>query len=83
MGLGGIGIWQLVIILVIVVLIFGTKKLKNMGGDIGGAVKNFKTAVKDEKGEAEANANAEKVADDVAEKAEDVAQEVKDTADKV
>ena len=52
MGLGGISIWQLLIILVIVVLIFGTKKLKNMGGDIGGAVKNFKTAMKDEEKEA-------------------------------
>ena len=48
MGLGGISVWQLLIILVIVVLIFGTKKLKNMGGDIGGAVKNFKTAMTDE-----------------------------------
>jgi sec-independent protein translocase protein TatA len=45
MGLGGISVWQLLIVLVIVVLIFGTKKLKNMGGDIGGAVKNFKSAM--------------------------------------
>ena len=52
MGLGGISVWQLLIILVIVVLIFGTKKLKNMGGDIGGAVKNFKSAVKDQDAEA-------------------------------
>jgi len=42
----GISIWQLVIILAIVILIFGTKKLKNMGGDIGGAVKSFKSAMK-------------------------------------
>lgn len=48
MGLGGISVWQLLIVLVIVVLIFGTKKLKNMGGDIGGAVKNFKSAMTDE-----------------------------------
>lgn len=45
MGLGGISIWQLVIILVIVVLIFGTKRLKGMGGDLGGAIKGFKEAV--------------------------------------
>jgi sec-independent protein translocase protein TatA len=45
MGLGGISVWQLLIVIVIVVLIFGTKKLKNMGGDIGGAVKNFKSAM--------------------------------------
>ncbi len=44
----GISPWQLLIILVIVVLIFGTKKLRSMGGDIGGAVKNFKKSMKDE-----------------------------------
>ena len=44
----GIRPWQLIIVLVIVVLIFGTKKLRNMGGDIGGAVKNFKKSMKDE-----------------------------------
>jgi len=43
----GISIWQLVIVLVIVVLLFGTKKLRNMGGDIGGALKSFRKAVKD------------------------------------
>lgn len=44
----GIGWVQLLIVLVIVIVIFGTKKLRNMGGDIGGAIKNFKKAVKDE-----------------------------------
>lgn len=54
MGFGGISIWQLLIILVIVVLLFGTKKLRNMGGDLGGAIKNFKQSVKDgEEGAAE------------------------------
>lgn len=48
MGLGGIGIWQLVIILVIVVMLFGTKKLRNLGSDLGGALKGFKSAMKDE-----------------------------------
>ena len=43
----GISIWQLVIVLAIVVLLFGTKKLRNMGGDIGGALKSFRKAVKD------------------------------------
>ncbi len=47
MGLGGISIWQLLIILVIVIAIFGTKKLRGMGGDLGTAVKGFKNAVKD------------------------------------
>ena len=48
MGFGGISIWQLLIILLIVVVIFGTKKLRNMGSDVGSAVKNFKDAMKDE-----------------------------------
>lgn len=43
----GISIWQLLIVLGIVILIFGTKKLKNMGNDIGGAVKGFKSAMKE------------------------------------
>lgn len=48
MGLGGISIWQLLIVLVIVALIFGTKKLKGIGGDLGGAVKGFKKAMSDD-----------------------------------
>jgi len=47
MGLGGISIWQLLIILVIVVLLFGTKKLRNIGGDLGGAIKSFRKSMKD------------------------------------
>ena len=43
----GISIWQLLILLAIVVLLFGTKKLRNIGGDLGGAVKGFKSAKKD------------------------------------
>ena len=48
MGIGGISIWQLVIILAIIVLLFGTKKLRNIGGDLGNAVKGFKKAVSDD-----------------------------------
>ena len=44
----GISPWQLLIVLLIIVLIFGTKKLRNIGGDLGGAVKNFKKSIKDE-----------------------------------
>ncbi len=43
----GISIWQLLIVLGIVILIFGTKKLRNMGKDVGGAVKGFKSAMKE------------------------------------
>ncbi len=54
MGIGGIGIWQLLIILLIVVMLFGTKKLRNLGSDLGGALKGFKNAMKeDEKDESE------------------------------
>lgn len=45
--MGGIGIWQLLIVLLIIVLLFGTKKLRNMGGDLGSAFKSFKKAVND------------------------------------
>jgi len=53
MGIGGISIWQLLIVLVIVLLLFGTKRLKNIGSDLGNAVKGFKGAMKD--GEKEAD----------------------------
>ena len=67
MGIGGIGIWQLLIILVIVLLLFGTKKLKNIGGDLGGAIRSFKKAVSDDKG------GAKKVGDDAAKSADNAA----------
>jgi sec-independent protein translocase protein TatA len=53
--MGGISIWQLLIIAVIVVLLFGTKKLRNLGGDLGSAIKGFKNAIGDEKDSANAN----------------------------
>ena len=43
-----IGPWQLLIVLVIVVLLFGTKKLASLGTDLGGAMKGFKKAIKDD-----------------------------------
>jgi sec-independent protein translocase protein TatA len=45
MGLGGISIWQLAIVLLIVVLIFGTKRLKTLGSDLGSAIRGFKKAM--------------------------------------
>jgi len=50
MGIGGISMWQLLILLLIVVMVFGTKKLRNMGGDLGAAVKGFRKGMEDEKG---------------------------------
>jgi sec-independent protein translocase protein TatA len=47
MGLSGISIWQLLIILLIVVVIFGTKKIRHMGGDLGKGLKNFRRALDD------------------------------------
>ena len=45
MGVSGISIWQLLIILVIVLLLFGTKRLKNIGADLGNAIKGFRGAM--------------------------------------
>ncbi len=42
----GPSLWQLLIVLVIVLLLFGTKKLRNLGGDLGSAIKGFRGAVK-------------------------------------
>lgn len=47
MGFGGISIWSLILILVIVLLLFGTKQLRNVGSDVGGAIKGFRKAMKD------------------------------------
>lgn len=46
--MGSFSIWHWLIVLAIVLVVFGTKKLRNMGGDVGGAVKSFKDAMKEE-----------------------------------
>lgn len=46
--MGNIGIWQLLIVAVIIVLLFGTKKLRNLGSDLGSSVKGFKKAMSSE-----------------------------------
>ncbi|GAA5315766.1 MAG: Sec-independent protein translocase subunit TatA [Candidatus Pelagadaptatus aseana] len=74
MGIGGISIWQLLIILVIVFMLFGTKKLRNLGGDLGGAIKGFKKAMDDDSAEnkvedqSQQDTNSEKVIEGEAEK---------------
>lgn len=58
MGFGGISVWQLLIVLVIVILLFGTKKLRSLGGDLGSAIRSFKSSVRegeDEKKDASDN----------------------------
>ena len=56
--MGTFSVWHWLIVLLIVVLVFGTKKLKNLGGDLGGAVKGFKDGMKDGAAGADANAAA-------------------------
>jgi sec-independent protein translocase protein TatA len=58
MGAGAFGIWKLLILLGIVFMVFGSKKLKNLGSDLGTAIKGFKTAMDDGKSAAEAEATA-------------------------
>jgi len=48
MGIGGISIWQLLIILAIVIMLFGTKRLRTLGSDLGSAVKGFRKSMQDE-----------------------------------
>jgi sec-independent protein translocase protein TatA len=71
----GISMWQLAIIAVIVVLLFGTKKLRNLGGDLGSAIKGFKSAMNDDN-------NAEVSAKKTTEKISDSNDGVKDTNQK-
>ena len=59
--MGGLSIWHWLIVLAIVVLIFGTRKLRTLGGDLGSAIKNFKGALRD--GENEVTQKPEPPAD--------------------
>ena len=60
----GISVWHLLILLAVVILIFGTKKLKNVGGDLGSAIKSFKSAVKEGDDSAAQDSKQEKVSQD-------------------
>ena len=66
MGIGGISVWQLLIILAIVVMLFGTKRLRTLGSDLGSAVKGFRKSIQDEPA-----ADAEKKTETPAEPTED------------
>jgi sec-independent protein translocase protein TatA len=61
--MGSLSIWHWLVVLVIVVLVFGTKKLRNLGGDIGGAVKGFKEGMKgaDEEESSSSSSSSQKV----------------------
>jgi sec-independent protein translocase protein TatA len=67
--MGSFSIWHWLVVLLIVVLVFGTKKLKNIGQDLGGAVKGFKDGMKDANATAEDPAKVEAVAADAAKQA--------------
>lgn len=72
MGVGGISIWQLLIVLLIVILLFGTKKLRNIGSDVGGAIKTFRKSMKEDEAEADKQLEQtpEQTADDEVEAAQ-------------
>ena len=71
MGVSGISIWQLLIVLLIVVLIFGTKRIKNIGSDLGGAIKSFRKGLNE----------AESVESDLSKIGEDLNKDPEDSED--
>ena len=66
MGLGGISIWQLLIILLIVMMLFGTKRLRGLGSDLGAAIKGFRSSVSTDGGADDERKDEDGEADDVA-----------------
>lgn len=72
--MGGLSIWHWLIVLLVIVLIFGTKKLRNIGSDLGGAVKGFKEGMRSE----DETANQNKVAGQIKEGGQTIEGEVKD-----
>jgi sec-independent protein translocase protein TatA len=77
----GISIWQLLIILAIVLVLFGAKRLKNVGSDLGAAIKGFKNSVKDEEDKKEALATEQKLEKKDGENVFDVVAEEKKAAE--
>lgn len=57
MGLGGISIWQLLIILAIIVMIFGTSRLRNIGSDLGSAIKGFRNSMSKDEADSDGGVN--------------------------
>ncbi|MBA6263342.1 Sec-independent protein translocase subunit TatA [Colwellia sp. Bg11-12] len=76
--MGNMGIWQLLIVAVIIVLLFGTKKLRNLGGDLGSAVKGFKNAMTDSAAKKE-----EETSENIVDKSTMADENVKKTDEKV
>ncbi len=63
MGMGGLHIWHLLIILVIVIMLFGTKRLSTLGSDLGTAIKGFRKSMSEDNEPARPGADANKSAD--------------------
>ncbi|MFW5816891.1 MAG: twin-arginine translocase TatA/TatE family subunit [Wenzhouxiangella sp.] len=59
MGFGNIGWFQILVVLLIVLLVFGTKKIRTLGGDLGGAIRDFRKGMSEEEGEDSADGSAE------------------------
>jgi sec-independent protein translocase protein TatA len=72
--MGSLSIWHWLIVLLVVVLIFGTKKLRNIGSDLGGAVRDFKEGMRSE----DETANQNKVAGQIKENVQIIEVEIKD-----
>lgn len=68
MGMGGLHIWHLLIILVIVIMLFGTKRLSTLGSDLGSAIKGFRKSMSEDNDAAKSGAgnDANKSADGTA-----------------
>ncbi len=71
MGIGGISVWQLLIILAIVVMLFGTKRLRTLGSDLGAAVKGFRSTMSPEDDKAESDQESDENAEQPDKQAED------------
>ena len=59
MGIGGISFWQILIILVVILILFGGKKIRTMGSDLGEGLKGFKKAIKDDDSAKDAESKAD------------------------
>jgi len=82
MGLGGISIWQLLIVLAIVVMLFGTKRLRTLGSDLGSAVKGFRSSMQDEDNAKDDGEGRDKSGEDEAADASQARSSVDDSKDK-
>ena len=74
--MGAMSIWHWLVVLVIVLLVFGTKKLRNIGSDLGGAVKGFKQGMKE--GGSDEEQNTTKLADGSVKKSDTIDVEAKE-----